>query len=510
MGWKKVQGILEQIRRFGAVRLAVMALVSLGLMSFFGYIIVRASQPSLSVLYSDLSPEDTTAIMRELDARGLTYEMRDDGRTILAPRTEIAKLRLDLATKGVPMGGAVGYEIFDRSDAFSSSGLVQTINQLRALEGELARSIRTIGAVQSARVHLAIPEKRLFERDRQPPRASIALKLRGDLSPAQISAIRRLVASAVEGLKPELVSIVDEQGRLLADGTSGDGTSGIALEEKQATLERRLRTQIEDIIASVVGQGRARVQVSAELDPARVQTVSESFDPESKVVRSTQNRNENQTTTDVKDGTVSVANELPGGQSNNTNQRDASAKNEEVVNYEISKTTKTEISEGGKVKRISVAVLVDGTYAKGANGEVTYTPRPQADLDRIAALVKSGIGFNTQRGDQIEVVNLRFAATPDGDLTTDSSSNFSLSRFDLQRFGELGLLALLSLVIALFVARPLIKTMALPAPRSSVNDGEGQSSFEGAPIDHVTALIGAQPQAATMTVKQWLQENNRT
>ena len=505
-----MQGILEQIRRFGAVRLAVMALVSLGLLSFFGYIIVRASQPSLAVLYSDLSPEDTTAIMRELDARGLTYEMRDDGRTILAPRPEIAKLRLDLASKGVPTGGAVGYEIFDRSDAFSSSGLVQTINQLRALEGELARSIRTIGAVQSARVHLAIPEKRLFERDRQPPRASIALKLRGDLSPAQISAIRRLVASAVEGLKPELVSIVDEQGRLLADGTSGDGASGVALEEKQATLERRLRTQIEDIIASVVGQGRARVQVSAELDPARVQTVSESFDPESKVVRSTQNRNENQTTTDVKDGTVSVANELPSGQSNNTNQRDASAKNEEVVNYEISKTTKTEVSEGGKVKRISVAVLVDGTYAKGANGDVTYTPRAQADLDRIAALVKSGIGFNTQRGDQIEVVNLRFASTPDGETATEASSSFSLSRFDLQRFGELGLLALLSLVIALFVARPLIKTMALPAPRSSAGEGDASGSFEGAPLDHVTALIGAQPQAASMTVKQWLQENNRT
>jgi flagellar M-ring protein FliF len=510
VGKKTVQGILEQIRRFGAVRLAVMALVSLGLLSFFGYIIVRASQPSLAVLYSDLSPEDTTAIMRELDARGLTYEMRDDGRTILAPRPEIAKLRLDLASKGVPTGGAVGYEIFDRSDAFSSSGLVQTINQLRALEGELARSIRTIGAVQSARVHLAIPEKRLFERDRQPPRASIALKLRGDLSPAQISAIRRLVASAVEGLKPELVSIVDEQGRLLADGTSGDGASGVALEEKQATLERRLRTQIEDIIASVVGQGRARVQVSAELDPARVQTVSESFDPESKVVRSTQNRNENQTTTDVKDGTVSVANELPSGQSNNTNQRDASAKNEEVVNYEISKTTKTEVSEGGKVKRISVAVLVDGTYAKGANGDVTYTPRAQADLDRIAALVKSGIGFNTQRGDQIEVVNLRFASTPDGETATEASSSFSLSRFDLQRFGELGLLALLSLVIALFVARPLIKTMALPAPRSSAGEGDASGSFEGAPLDHVTALIGAQPQAASMTVKQWLQENNRT
>jgi len=261
-----VQGILEQIMRFGAMRLAVMALVSLGLLSFFGYIIVPASQPSLALLYFDLAPEDATAILRELDTRGLTYEMRDDGRSILAPRTEIAKLRLDLATKGVPTGGAVGYEIFDRSDAFSSSGLVQTINQLRALEVELARSFRTIGAVQSAGVHLAIPEKRLFERDRQPPWASIALKLQCDLSPAQISAIRRLVASAVEGMKPELVSIVDEQGRLLADGTSGDGASGIALEEKQATLERRLRTQIEEIIANVVGQGRTARRISRACD----------------------------------------------------------------------------------------------------------------------------------------------------------------------------------------------------------------------------------------------------
>lgn len=506
-----MQAIIEQIQRFGAIRLAVMALVCVSLLAFFGVIIFRASQPSLAVLYTDLSTDDSTAIMRELDARGLAYELRDDGRAILAPRADIAKLRLDLASKGVPSGGTVGYEIFDRTDAFSSSGIVQSINQLRALEGELARSIRTIGSVQTARVHLAIPEKKLFERDRQSPRASIALKLRGDLSPPQVAAIRRLVASAVDGLKPEAVSVVDEQGRLLADGTTGDAASSALLEERQTTLEKRLRSQVEDIIASIVGQGRTRVQVSAELDPARTQTISESYDPESKVVRSTQNRNENQSTTDVKDGAVSVANELPGGQSNTTNQRDASAKTEEVVNYEISKTTKTEFNDGGKIRRLSIAVLVDGLYAKDGNGAITYTPRAQADLDRITALVKSGIGFDAKRGDQIEVVNLRFAATPEGEPQNEVSSILSLSHFDLQHLSELGILAALSLLIALFVARPLVKTLAvplqLPAP-AAADDAEEIVSYDTNPVEQITALISAQPQAATLTVRQWLQENS--
>lgn len=492
------------------MRLGAMALVTLSLMTYFGYVIFKASQPSLSVLYSELAPEDSSAISRELDAKAIAYELRDDGRVILVSKTDIAKLRLDLASKGMPSGGTVGYEIFDKTDSFSTTGFVQSINQVRALEGEIARSIRTIGAVQSARVHLVIPERKLFERDRQPPRASIALKIRGDLSAQQVNAIRRLVASAVDGLKPENVSIIDEQGRLLADGTAGEPGSSVAMEEKQLGLEKRMKAQIEEIVASVVGQGRARVQISAELDPSRVQTVAETYDPDSRVVRSTQNRNESATTTEVKDGAVSVANELPGANSANTNQKDASGKNEEIVNYEISKTTRTEVSEGGKVRRMSVAVLVDGTYEKGANGEATYQPRPQADLDRIAALVKSGIGYDAKRGDQIEIVNLRFAAPPETLADPTPTAWYDLSHFDIGRLFELGVLAGLSLMITLFVGRPLVKAMALPGPRNGQLSLPGSRSFDeidANPLDQISGLIAANPQASATTVRQWLQDN---
>ena len=196
-----MNSIVEQMAKFGIVRLAVLALVAISLLSFFGFIMFQASQPTLSVLYTDLAPEDSSAIITELDAQNMKYELRDEGRTILVQKSEVPRLRFDLASKGVPTSGVVGYEIFDKSDTFSATSFVQNINQLRALEGELARSIKTIGNVQAARVHLVLPERRIFERDKQPPRASIVLKTRGELSAGQIVAIRRLVASAVEGLK---------------------------------------------------------------------------------------------------------------------------------------------------------------------------------------------------------------------------------------------------------------------------------------------------------------------
>ena len=252
------------------------------------------------------------------------------------------------------------------------------------------------------------------------------------------------------------------------------------------------------------------MQLSAELDPSRVQTVAETYDPDSRVVRSTQNRNESATTTEAKDGTVSVANELPGASASNSNQKDSSGKNEEIVNYEISKTTRTEVSEGGKVKRISVAVLVDGTYDKGANGDATYQPRPQADLDRIAALVKSGIGYDAKRGDQIEIVNLRFATPPELMAEPTQTPWYDLSHFDLGRLLELAVLAILSLVITLFIGRPLVKAMALPPARSNSLDLTGGGNFdqlEGSPLDHISGLIAANPQASATTVRQWLQDN---
>ncbi len=464
-----VNGLVEQFRRFGAARLAAMLAVTLALVGFFAFVMLRMSQPAMGVLFADLSSQDVSAITKDLDTRGIKYELRGDGQTILAPRADVPKLRLELAGKGIPSGGGVGYEIFDKGDAFSSTSFVQNINHLRALEGELSRTIRSIGRVQAARVHLVIPERRLFERDREPPRASIALKLAGDLDNAQVRAIRHLVSSAVDGLKPERVSIVDERGRLLADGAQGEqGMVGVALDERQGAIERRIKAQVDDIVASIVGPGRARVQVSAVLDTNRIESRSETFDPESKVIRSSQNRTEASASNEQREG-VTVGNELPGAQQNQGQQqgaqRDTSSKNEEVVNYEISRTTRTEVQEGGRVRKLSVAVLVDGIYSKQGN-EVSYQPRPPEELERISQLVRTAVGFDRQRGDQVEVVNLRFAEAPQAptDLTEQTLMQqlLSFTREDIVRFAEMGVIALLVLIVLMVVVRPLLKQVLAP------------------------------------------------
>jgi flagellar M-ring protein FliF len=446
-----------------------MLAVTLALVGFFAFVMLRMSQPAMGVLFADLSSQDVGAITKDLDARGIKYELRGDGQTILAPRADVPKLRLELAGKGIPSGGGVGYEIFDKGDAFSSTSFVQNINHLRALEGELSRTIRSISRVQAARVHLVIPERRLFERDREPPRASIALKLAGDLDNAQVRAIRHLVSSAVDGLKPERVSIVDERGRLLADGAQGEqGMVGVALDERQGTIERRIKSQVDDIVASIVGPGRARVQVSATLDSNRIESRSETFDPESKVIRSSQNRNEASASNEQREG-VTVGNELPGAQQNQGQQqgaqRDTSSKNEEVVNYEISRTTRTEVQEGGRIRKLSVAVLVDGLYSKQGN-EVSYQPRPPEELERISQLVRTAVGFDRQRGDQVEVVNLRFAEAPQAptDLVEQTLMQqlASFTKEDIVRFAEMGVIALLVLMVLMVVVRPLLKQVLAP------------------------------------------------
>lgn len=460
-----MNGIVEQFSKFGAARLAAMLAVTLALVGFFGFVMLKMSQPAMSVLFSDLSTQDVNAILKDLDTRGIKYELRSDGQTVLVAKTDVPRLRLDLAGKGIPSGGGVGYEIFDKGDAFSSTSFVQNINHLRALEGELSRTIRSIGRVQAARVHLVIPEKRLFERDREPPRASIALKLAGELDPAQVRAVRHLVASAVDGLKPERVSIVDERGRLLADGAQGEqGLAGLGLDERQTAIEKRIKTQIEDIVASIVGQGRARVQVSATLDSNRIESRSETFDPESKVIRSSQNRTENSASNEAQNGAVTVGNELPGAQQqgqNAQNQRDVSAKNEEVVNYEISRTTRTEVLEGGRVKKLSVAVLVDGSYTRGQGSELGYQPRSPEELERINQLVRTAVGFDQARGDKVEVVNLRFAEAPPAvaDLTEQTMMQqlMSFTREDVIRLVEMGVISLLTLIVLMVVVRPLLK-----------------------------------------------------
>src|SRR4030088_3428591 len=229
-----VQGLLDFLKSLGAARIAAMCAVTVALVGFFGFLILRVTAPQMTPLFTDLTLEDSTAIVKELERQGIVYELRNDGAIVLAPKDRVPRLRMKLAEAGLPKGGGVGYEIFDKSDALGATSFVQNINHLRALEGELARTIRAIDRVQGARVHLVLPERPLFSRDKVEATASIVLKVRGALETQQVRAIQHLAAAAVNGLKPERVSVVDEAGRLLADGAKVDVTGGgVGAEERQ-------------------------------------------------------------------------------------------------------------------------------------------------------------------------------------------------------------------------------------------------------------------------------------
>src|SRR5689334_5715133 len=293
--------------------MAAMAAVTLALIGCFSFLMLQMTTPQMVPLFTDLSADDSGSIVKDLERQAVPYQLKNDGTIIIVPQDRVARLRMKLAESGLPKGGGVGYEIFDKTDALGSTTFVQNINHLRALEGELARTIRSIDRVQAARVHLVLPERPLFSRDKVDASASIVLKVRGTLEPQQVRAVRHLVATAVNGLKPERVSVIDESGKLLADGATPDNPlNGVSSDERKLAYENHMRNEVEAIVSSVVGPGHARVQINADFDVNRITQTSDKFDPDGRVLRSSQTREEQSATTDNKDEARSVGTELTG------------------------------------------------------------------------------------------------------------------------------------------------------------------------------------------------------
>jgi len=535
-----LQGLVDFLKGLGAARLMAMIAVTAALIGFFAFVIMRVTTPQMTTLFTDLSLEDSSSIIKDLDRQGIPYEMRNEGSVILVPKDKVTRLRMKLAEGGLPKGGGVGYEIFDKSDALGTTSFVQSINHLRALEGELARTIRGIDRIQAARVHLVLPERPLFSRETPEPSASIVVRVRGSLEQQQIRAIRHLVASSVNGLKPQRVSIVDETGSLLADGAASDVDQAVG-DERRNAYEKRMRKQVEDIVSSVVGTGRARVQLAADFDYNKITQTSDKFDPEGRVLRSSQTREESSASAGDS-GQVTVNNELPGNQNNanGTQARDQSKKTEETNNYEISRTTKTEVTEAGRVNRISVAVLVDGAYSKNEKGELVYKERSKEELDRISALVRSAIGFDQKRGDQVEVVNLKFAEGPQTAPIAEPTGFLGMLQFtkdDIMYVIELGVMMLLGLVVLFMVVRPLVKKIlaseelaalanAVTAPPEEIAKAPGpagllpggnntshlidvaqvQGQVHAQSVHRVGELAERNPNETAAIVRQWLSE----
>ena len=513
-----------------------MIAVTTALVAFFAFVIMRVTTPQMTTLFTDLTAEDSSSIIKDLERQAIPFELRNEGAVIMVPKDKVTRLRMKLAESNLPKGGGVGYEIFDKSDALGTTSFVQNINHLRALEGELSRTIRAIDKIQAARVHLVLPERPLFSRETPEPSASIVVRVRGSLEPAQIRAIRHVVASAVNGLKPQRVSIVDETGRLLADGAGGDEST--AGDERRSAFEKRMRNEVEGIVSSVVGQGRARVQLTADFDYNKITQTSDKFDPEGRVLRSSQSREESSATAE-NNGQVTVNNELPGNQANSgPAARDQSKKSEETNNYEISRITKTEVTEVGRVNKISVAVLVDGAYSKNEKGEMVYQDRSKEQLDRIATLVRSAIGFDQKRGDQVEVVNLRFAEAPAVAPVVEPTGFLGMLQFtkdDVMYVIELGVMMLLGLVVLFMVIRPLVKRILaaevvpsltheaapaltdgsaegaagqalLPGAVSLIDVAQVQGQVHAQAVHKVGELAERNPNETASIVRQWLTE----
>jgi flagellar M-ring protein FliF len=490
-----VNGLLVTFRNLGAVRLGIIGLVVAATLGFFAYVGTRVSTPHYGLLYSDLELRDSGQIVQKLDALNIPYQVKGDGAQILVPSDQVAKLRMTMAEAGLPRGGSVGYELFDKSESLGTSTFVQNVNQVRALEGELARTISSLHNVQGARVHLVLPRREMFSREKPEPSASIALKLRGAerLSKGQVAGIQQLVAAAVPGLKPARISIVDNDGNLLARANPEDpqGLAGNA-EEMRTAYENRVARTLEEMLERTLGPGKVRTEIHADIDYDRITTNQESFDPESQVVRSTQTVTESSDSADAGDQPVTVANNLPDAQNQKggAGGRSKSARNEETINYEITKTVKSHVREGGVVRRLSVAVLVDGIYAPASDGTRSYQPRPQDELDRIATLVRSAIGFDQQRGDVVEVVNLRFASAADAEVE-GRAPLFGLTKDDIFRLGETLVLVMIALLVFIFVVRPMMgRVMALMPPVPAA----GPALL----TDQSTPIAGALPAPAGM------------
>ncbi|WP_372886155.1 flagellar basal-body MS-ring/collar protein FliF [Shimia sp.] len=451
--------LINNLLALGRQRLMILGATSVALMAALLFGLSAVSSPDFTPLYKNLSLTATNSIETTLAGAGFEVQVSDDGSSVLVPREDLVRARMVLAETGIPIDGEAGWELFDDASGLTMNSFLQKVNRLRALEGELARSIQTLDGVQSARVHLVLPERDAFAREAPVPRASVIVRsVPGRaVSRKQAMSIRNLIASAVAELDLTRVTVLSANGEtILAETADGDGN--VSMQSNKFAIEERLGRDIEEILTARVGAGNARVRVNVELTTEREVIVEQSYNPDQQVVRSTENKSESQAGSE-NGGNVGVENNIPEALADpgagNTSQR---SKSGETINYEIGNTRREVIREAGEVRRVSVAVLVNGIYSVDGS-DVTYAERGPEEINRLTELVKTAVGFDGARGDQVSVDSLRFM-----DYSMDVGEPVSLSM--MQRVSQnivpivRGLLALLIVgLVVLLGVRPVLRQM---------------------------------------------------
>lgn len=453
---------MELLKKLGAVKIISMIAAGFAVLALLAFLVMQMSSAVLSPLYSDLDTEDVNLIASRLTAMNIKYEMAANSE-IKVPGDKVLMLRMMFAQEGIPkVGNIVGYEIFDKDNAFGTSQFVYNVNLVRALEGELARTIASINQIENVRVHVVMPKKELFSKVGADPSASVVLKMRGNqsLSKAEVSAVSNIVATAVPGLKVENITIVDNSGRPLKLGAEDQSAASLTSTavEFQQNIETRLRREIEELVERFVGVGKVKANVAAEIDFDREIIDSEEYDPDKQVVRSKKTTEEKVVEGQPGSNAVGVGTNLPNnsgsGGGGGTTSKD-STRTDEMINYEISKTVTSKVVENGRVKKLSIAIIVDGIYDLDATtGAAIYKPRDPVELDKLKSLIISGMGLNLERGDKIEVTNLQFS--PDFASIPTKEGMFDFLKSDLQGVIQTVVIGIVLTLVVLLIVRPVV------------------------------------------------------
>jgi len=451
--------------------------------------IIWANRVDYKLLYTGLSAEDSGAVVNSLRSKKVPYRVAEDGSTIMVPADKVYELRMQMASEGIPQGSGVGYEIFDRQ-GMGVTDFVQKVNLQRALQGELARTITQFREVKQARVHLTMPKESLFRDQEEKPRASVVLTLHSGktLRDNQIQGITHLVSSSVQGLASEDVILVDSHGTLLAGGQERAKYAGMTAsqQEIQKSTEWEIESKIVSMLGSVLGPGKVSAKVSVDMDFTQIEQTEESFDPDKTAVRSEQRTQEK--SSGRQPGQAGV----PGVMSNTPDLQEAAAgaagkstdynKSDETVNYEVSRVTKRTINQIGAIDRLSAAVLIDGIYAMEAtDGKETrvYKARSEEEMKKYDALVKQAVGYNKERGDSVEVVNVQFHEMP---LEEETGFERLLRQVNLQSIISYVVTAGLFALFLVFGLRPLLRLLgrAVEQAEALPQIAEARKGIEGA------------------------------
>lgn len=523
-----VKQIWANLLALGRTRLAILggvgALVVVVTILAASYL----AQPDYRPLVSNLSSSEAAEIVNELEKSGYQPLISDDGSVISLPMRDIPRARMAIAAAGLPGSSVAGWEIFDTASGLGMTSFSQRMQRLRALEGELIRSIKTLAPVEDARVHIVLPERESFSQERPEASASVIVKTRRGL-PLQRDhalAVRNLVANAIPDLAPERVIVVSANGETIlgADGESPGAMASFA----RTQIEERIAANIESLITARVGAGNARVRVAAEISNERQVIVDQTYDPEQQVANRSASEEDQISSTDSSAAGIDVANNMPGFEAGNggapSRSEDRNSTRSEAE-YVVGGTRSERVIEPGEVRRLSVAILINGTMDGG-----TYQERPQEELDRLADLARSAAGVDAARGDLVTIASMRFA-----EGVYDFSGGESWLGGVMADYGPmllraatlLGVLALLGVFVLRPVMRYALKDQAAAAvaavsasPAASVTDPLGSSeaerqkaetvsgSVEKARIRDLAALVDSNPEEALRIMRGWLHQKN--